>query len=77
MEKMDNRKNAIRERLSECLDSYSLIGFDPDGNLVSMCEMPTDLHVLACQKAFKDWYKEQYEDEPVEAEFEWEDDDDD
>jgi hypothetical protein len=77
VEKMEARKRAIRERLCECLDSYALIGFDPDGNMVDMCEMPSDLHVLAVNKAFKDWYKEHFEEDPIEWEMEWEDGDDD
>ena len=76
MEKMDARKSAIRERLTECLDSYVLIGFDPEGNMVDLCEMPSDLHVMACNKAFVEWYEEWFNTEPIEAEFEWEDDDD-
>jgi hypothetical protein len=75
MEKMWRITKQLETVLSERLDSYALIGFDPEGNQISITHTPTDLHTQAINAAFREWYEECFEADPIEAECEWEDED--
>lgn len=75
MEKMDRIKTAIQTVLSEHLDCFALVGFDTEGNEITIQKANTDMHTRAVNDAYREWYDTSFGGEQIEAECEWADDD--
>ena len=79
MEQTEQVEKVVKASLTECLDCFWLVGFTIEGNQIAIIHTPTDMHVQAVNRAAQEVYEEVFIDEPLEAEVEleeWEEEDD-